>query len=237
MPIEEIRKLILETVAASGMRNSNCRYWISAGQDSLSLIPPAGTGKLFILVFTGEVVTDDAIKNGTQEATVDFPLKHDFLLKSKTTNYMMNYVTASLARKANGYLGITCDPDGAINESTIASVAFIQERDGQDYFVSPRLHSRLPGTTLMRVEEILKENLEETGLAGLIDDDVKMEDVYQCKEVYSVGGDKCLSITSIDGKPIGDGKPGKYLPAILKLMREDLTKDIWPVPPYEKYEA
>jgi branched-chain amino acid aminotransferase len=91
--------------------------------------------------------------------------------------------------------------DGRITEATTSNILLIKG----DTCATPRLGTGLlPGTT----RAWLVEHGDAVGLA-MVERDLRLEDVFAADEMAtcaSIGG--VIPVTSLDGRPIGDGKPG-----------------------------
>lgn len=64
-------------------------------------------------------------------------------------------------------------------------------------------------------------------------------DLFQAQEAYSLGGGGVLPIVSIDGKPIGTGRPGPVFAALDALQAGDMATNnrMLDDPPYKHYRS
>jgi hypothetical protein len=62
-------------------------------------------------------------------------------------------------------------------------------------------------------------------------------ELYTAKEAYSLGGGSVLPIVSIDGKPIGEGRPGPVYQALDALQSADMEGNdrMLDAPPFKHY--
>jgi hypothetical protein len=76
--------------------------------------------------------------------------------------------------------------------------------------------------------------------AGLIKgaeySEVSMEDVYAAKEVFSVGGGDIVPVVSVDGRPIGTGKPGPVFAELDRILANEMETAFIDEIPYDDYK-
>jgi branched-chain amino acid aminotransferase len=105
------------------------------------------------------------------------------------------------AERAGADDAIFMTTDGRITEATTSNILLIKG----DVCATPRLGTGLlAGTT----RAWLVEHGDAVGLA-MVQRDLRLEDVFAADEMAicaSIGG--VIPVTSLDGRPIGDGKPG-----------------------------
>ena len=266
---EALRNIVLHTVAASGARDGAfVRYWLSVGRGDFLVSPSRCVPKANFYVVVHEGGSRDKAlsqEKGVKEALVPANIVHHkpkMLANAKTTNYLLNALTAMAAEDLGGVLGIGIDDRGKVTEQATACVAFL----GRDKILRcPPFGPILDGTTLRRVIELLKriDPIPDV-FDGIIHikDDVTLEELKSSVEVISFGGGTVLPIVSInttalDGnsfrkkkwrqylkelpKPeliIGQGVPGPLFRRIKELTAEDFenSADFLDLPPYAVYE-
>ena len=252
---EELRHAVLHTVAASGARDGAfVRYWLSAGRGDFLVSPSrcVPEANFYVMVHEGGS-RDKALsqKNGVHEAFVPasvVPFKPKMLANAKTTNYLLNALTAMAAEDRGGALGIGVDDLGNISEQATACVAFL----GADQVLRcPPFDPILEGTTLRRAIELLKPIPGVFNGTVQLDEPVTIEDAHNAVEVISFGGGAVLPIVSIDTSAldrsslthkksltIGTGTPGPLFESIKDLTAQDFetSSDFLDVAPYSSYE-
>jgi 4-amino-4-deoxychorismate lyase len=251
---EELRHAVLHTVAASGARDGAfVRYWLSAGRGDFLVSPSrcVPEANFYVMVHEGGS-RDKALsqKNGVHEAFVPasvVPFKPKMLANAKTTNYLLNALTAMAAEDRGGALGIGVDDQGNITEQATACVAFL----GADQVLRcPPFNPILEGTTLRRAVELLEP------IPGVFNGTVEMnlpvtiEHAKNAVEVISFGGGAVLPIVSIDTSAlsnsidpgdsitVGKGVPGPLFGSIKEQTAKDFetSLDFLDVAPYSSYE-
>jgi branched-chain amino acid aminotransferase len=161
--------------------------------------------------------------------TVGVPLKPQLLATMKSNNYLINALTAMEAEDAGGSLGVQLDADGCIVESSIASLAIV----GADGVLkAPPFDHALASTTLIRALELAGRSMTRPGaagapplLTGVAQAPVPLEEAYAARELLSLGGGGIVPVTSLNGRTIGDGRPGPVFRALWAALDDDLRND------------
>lgn len=152
--------------------------------------------------------------NGIDEFTIDVDLKPDSLASMKSTNYLLNAKLTTQAQLKGGYLGIWVKDD-VVYEQSVANIAIYKEHS----FKTPPLRNILAGTTRRQVIDHLRSKAMDSNSDGRKNEEIsinkveesilRIQDLLSADEVLSMGGHDILAITKVNGKIIGDGKPGK----------------------------
>mmetsp|Transcript_13886 Transcript_13886/g.22669 ORF Transcript_13886/g.22669 Transcript_13886/m.22669 type:complete len:347 (+) Transcript_13886:120-1160(+) len=235
-----LKNIILDTVAASGKRdNAYCRYWLSAGRGNFSITPRGLDEKATLYVAVhhdGRCPPPTGLT--TEECLVSVPTKSPFLATFKSTNYLVNALSAMEAQSKSGYpgsLGLQIDETGKVAEFGIASIGIV----GDDEILrTPKQERILASTTLNRAMKLAEEILVPRGiLKGVAFCDVTLEEVKAANEMVAFGGGHLSTVLKFDGKPVGGGKPGKVALALGELIENEHTNSEFALPvPYEKFE-
>lgn len=245
-PKEKLREIILATVAASQLQNGIfVKYWLSAGTgnfdvSSLNLERP----NFYCMVtelWDKELYSTVGVKEVTVK-TSDVPLKPTRLATMKSNNYLLNAIVCDEARKKGGYIGLQYDPvTKIVYEGSIGNIAIV---DQNNVFKTVPFDNILAGTTVKRLMEIIKTNINSTDnnipkLNGCELVNLKIDEVYNAKEVISLGGGGIVPITILDDAIIADGKVGVFFQYFLKHLLTDLkeNQDQLDRVPYELYAS
>jgi 4-amino-4-deoxychorismate lyase len=218
---EEMRDIIVKTVAASGKRNGSIRYWLSSGPGSLELTPAAGSDPgFFVMVFAGLVYPDRWLTQGARVMTTTYPIKAPIYAITKATNYLPNVLMQMEAKAAGFDTGVFIDVDGHVGEGSNMNVAFVTT---DAVLVHPRFDHILAGCTSVRLLELAKVLLDQGLLKGIDVRDVSVDEARASREMLLLGSSvKVVSIVQWDDRVIGDGKPGPVAKALLQLLEEDM---------------
>jgi D-alanine transaminase len=135
----------------------------------------------------------------------------------KTTNLLGNILALQTAKRVGAAEAILFDSDGLVTEATHSSVLWV--RDGQ-LGGTPESHEILPGVTRRLTETFGAAKAHSYEAARITLDELRDSD-----EVLLLGTTiEVLPVISLDGKPIGDGKPGPVTRALLDAYRRDVAE-------------
>jgi branched-chain amino acid aminotransferase len=133
----------------------------------------------------------------------------------------IHYLMANI--EVSGYAGednwaLLLDPDGFIAEGTGDNFFIVKD----NVVITPEGRNILRGISRMYIFQLCKElNLK------CIEKNIEQYDVYTADEAFMTGTPFCaLPVTSLNGEPIADGKPGKVLTMLLNKWSENVGLDI-----------
>jgi 4-amino-4-deoxychorismate lyase len=217
----EMRDIIIQTTAVSGLRDGAIRYWLSSGPGNLDLTPAAGAKPgFFVMIFGGLSYPERWYTNGLKVMTTTYPIKPPLYAITKATNYLPNVLMQMEAKEAGLDNGVFIDEAGHVGESSNMNVAFIM-RDG--VFKHPKFDHVLSGCTSLRLLELAPSLVGKGVITGVEVGDIPVADARAAREMLLIGSSiKIAPIVEWDGQPIGDGKPGPGAKALLQLLEADM---------------
>jgi len=217
----EMRDIIVNTTAVSGLRDGAIRYWLSSGPGSLELTPAAGARPgFFVMIFGGLSYPERWYTSGLKVMTTTYPIKPPLYATTKATNYLPNVLMQMEAKEAGLDNGVFIDEAGHVGESSNMNVAFIM-RDG--VFKHPKFDHVLSGCTSLRLLELAPRLVGKGIITGVEVGDISVADARAAREMFLIGSSvKIAPIVEWDGQPIGDGKPGPGAKALLELLESDM---------------
>lgn len=220
-PPDELRRIILDTAAASGQSDGSVRYWLSSGAGGFGIAPIKRVGSSFyVMVFRGEGYPDSFYTQGVKVVTTTVPIKSPFFARVKSTNYLPNVLAVLDARERGADQGIFIDERGFVAESSVMNVAFVT-RDR--VFRHPRFDAILSGITVQRIFELAGRLVEKGDLRDIVIADVSVEEGRGAAEMILMGSTiRVAPVVQWDGRPIGDGRPGPIAKKLLDLWQEDI---------------
>jgi branched-subunit amino acid aminotransferase/4-amino-4-deoxychorismate lyase len=133
----------------------------------------------------------------------------------------MHYYLADLAahKQDPQARAILLDRRGHVAETATANVLAYRRDEG---LVSPPRETILPGISLMFARE-LSESL---GI-GFVERDLRIEDLLTAEEVLLTSTPNCLlPVSRVNGKPIGDARPGEMFRKLLAAWNKAVGLDI-----------
>jgi 4-amino-4-deoxychorismate lyase len=218
---DDMRRIIVQTTAASGRRDGAIRYWLSSGPGSLELSPAAGAAPgFFVMVFGGLVYPERWYSEGLRVMTTTYPIKPPLYAVTKATNYLPNVLMQMEAKAAGLDNGVFLDPNGHVGESSNMNVALVTQ-DG--VFRHPKFEHVLAGCTSLRLLELAPALVRSGTIAGVEVCDIPVDAARGAREMMLLGSSvKVAPVVEWDGRPIGDGRPGPVARALLRLLEEDM---------------
>eukprot|EP01017_Pseudomicrothorax_dubius_P046386 TRINITY_DN8165_c0_g1_i6.p1 TRINITY_DN8165_c0_g1~~TRINITY_DN8165_c0_g1_i6.p1 ORF type:complete len:288 (-),score=64.12 TRINITY_DN8165_c0_g1_i6:180-1043(-) len=198
----------------------NLRFYLSSGDGDFGILPKESV--LYAVVVKGHPYKGTKLYDGVSELIIkDVPVKPPILATIKSTNYLLNALTAVFAKERGGYLGINVDNNGFLTEASLANVGLVNHRKE---FLTPKLDNALQGTTLVRcLEHMEKTLLKEGKLAKIEFKDITPEEAYESSAEFMLfGGDKIVPVLTLDGHRIGNGKKGLVTQALQDFIENDL---------------
>ena len=218
---EELRDIVLQTIAATGRRNSVfVRYWLTVGRGDFGIAPTNLTGgtSFYCVVHKDNHSADEP--RGVTACVVPTPLKPPFLATMKTNNYLLNAHVAMDAHAMGCHLGVQLE-DGYLAESAVSTIAIV---DQAGVLRSPPAERILDSTTWRRAL-VLAEPLLADGTLTAIDSasHISEADLRSAREILNCGGGWLSPVIALDGAPVSGGEPGPVFRALDPAIRADFV--------------
>lgn len=198
---ERIGEIIREVARAGGEDHGDLRVFLSRGPGGFGVAPAeCPQAGLYVAALRKPLPTPELYERGLSAFASAIPPKQDYLARIKNTNYLPNVLMAQEACRKGMDVAITFDAQGHMGEAAIANAAIV---DADGCFASPGLEGILPGTTLLAAT-----CLAETRMPA-VRRPVLREEIFAAREMLLfTSSTLCVAITSFDGMPIANGKPG-----------------------------
>jgi len=216
MTDKEVESATVKTVEANGMLNAYIRLVVTRGRGDLGIDPSSCLKPtFFIICATIQLYPEEFYETGIPLITAStrrIPMEC-LDPRIKSLNYLNNILAKIEARKAGVPEAVMLNLSGRVAECTADNI-FIM-RNGK--LKTPRLtEGALPGVTRKATLELARDSglpVKETVLG--------LHDLYNSEECFLTGtGAEIMPVVSIDGRQIGDGKPGSTTLDLLKQFRE-----------------
>lgn len=218
---EEMTQAVADTVAANGKRDAYIRLVVSRGPGDLG-IDPAKCKKATVVVIVDSIALypPEFYENGVSlvtAATRRVPMEC-FDPRVKSLNYLNNIMAKIEAKNAGALEAVMLNHHGLVAECTADNLFIIKK----GVLKTPDLmQGALGGITRQAVIDLAREAgipVSETVLA--------LHDLYNADECFLTGtGAEVVPVIGIDGRPIGNGKPGRTTQQLLAAFRELRVKD------------
>jgi branched-chain amino acid aminotransferase len=218
-PRDEIERAVRETLAAAKNPESRVRIMVTRGDGAVDLDPAAaGQPRLVVIVQPLGGPSPEVYEKGVEveivSVTRNLPRAIDPAVKSG--NYLNNVLAMGEARRRRPSVheAILCAANGSVAEGATSNVFAVVA--GQ--LRTPALDvGILDGVTRGKVLALARTNGISCHEASFLSpDDLKQADeAFLTSSVRSV-----LPVTLVDGRALGDGKPGAVTRRLMVLYRQ-----------------
>jgi branched-chain amino acid aminotransferase len=213
---EEMIAATCATVRANGLQNGYIRLVITRGVGPMGLSPfKCPTPSVIIIADTISLYPEEAYRTGLTMATVATRRpSHDILSPQvKSLNYLNNIMAKVEALQAGAEEGLMLNDVGLVAECTGDNIFIV--RDGV-ISTPPLTAGALDGITRGAVFDIAQE----LGIT-IRERDFSRHDVFIADECFLTGtAAEVIAAVKLDGREIGDGKPGTVTQRVIARFRE-----------------
>ncbi len=212
--IREIEK----TVEAAGNPESYIRIIVTRGVGEIDIDPESCT-RPNVLIFVKPVMLypEENYTHGINVALVSVKRNPKEALNPgiKTGNYLNNVLAKVEARQAGAADALMLNPTGQLTECTTSNFFFVRDQR----LMTPSLDCGiLPGITREVILRLAREN------GVLVEEGEWPPEILQNTEEAFITGTvkRVMPVTSLDGRPIGEGKPGPITKMMMRLYEDVL---------------
>ncbi|MHC4338404.1 MAG: branched-chain-amino-acid transaminase [Planctomycetota bacterium] len=216
MSKSKLIRAVEKTVEANGVIDGYIRLVVTRGPGTLGLNPfVCEDGKVFIIADNIQLYPEELYETGMRVISATTVRNHPLAIppQVKSLNYLNNILAKIEALDNDAPDAIMYNHEGYVAEATVDNIFIV--KNGIIY-VPPVQAGALEGITRAVVIKLAtEENLE------VIEKNLTRFDLYVCDEFFLTGtAAEVIGIVEIDGRVIGDGKPGP----ITKLMSKKFFK-------------
>lgn len=220
---EELKNRIIETVRRSGLKDAYLKCIVTRGKGSKPIIGRGETPMPTVIIFVVPpvfVVPPEKIKTGARAVSTLIKRFHHISIdpRVKSLNYQPNVLMRLEARKMGADEAVGYDYEGFITEGSAENIFIVQGK-----VLKTPSQGILEGIT----RETIIEICEKSGYK-VIETNLTRYDLYNADEVFmcsTAGG--IFPIIEVDGRIIGDGKPGPITKMLIKEYDKMLTKGVY----------
>jgi branched-chain amino acid aminotransferase len=222
--LDEMEQAVVETVRKNELRDAYIRLIVSRGVGELCLDPEkCARPQVIIIADQVRLFPEETYEKGLHIVTVPTRRNVPDALnpKIKSLNYLNNILVKIEANRAGVGEALMLNSDG-----------YVAEGSGDNIFIVKRGVLYTPPGYLGALEGITRQAIID--LAQQLQYQVKEEpftrhDVYVADEVFLTGtAAEVIAVVNVDGREIGDGKPGPITRQLLaefrRLVRVDGVK-------------
>ncbi len=217
---KELIAVTIKTLKANNLKDAYIRLCITRGEGDLGLDPRKCKDRSSIVIITDKIALypESLYKKGMEIITVatirNLPEALNPQIKS------MNYLNNILAKIE----AINCGFDEAI---MLDNLGYVAECTGDNIFIVKRNHLYTPPQCMGTLRGITRDTVLEIAAKNKIpthEHVLTRHELYISDECFLTGtAAEIIPVVKVDGRQIGDGKPGKVTAKLTKLFRE-LTK-------------
>jgi branched-chain amino acid aminotransferase len=204
MTQSELAGAVEETVKANNVTDGYVRLVVTRGVGTLGLNPfVCKNGCIFIIADTIQLYPKELYEKGMKVISAATVRNHPMAIppQAKTLNYLNNILAKIESLDSNVPEAILYNHEGYVAEASGDNVFIV--KDGVIY-TPPAEAGALPGITQRIVIKLAKkENIQ------VVEKNLTRFDLYVCDEFFLTGtAAEVIGIVDVDGRIIGDGRPG-----------------------------
>ncbi|WP_332689606.1 branched-chain-amino-acid transaminase [Halalkalibacter lacteus] len=212
---EEMKKLVVKTLQKNQLSNAYIRLVISRGVGNLGLDPAScSTPQIIIIAEELALFPKELYKSGLEIVTVATRRNRPDVLspKVKSLNYLNNILVKIEASLAGVSEALMLNDQGYVAEGSADNVFIVK---GKELLTPPGYVGALEGITRNAIIEFARD------LGYTVKEEpFTRHDVYVADEVFLTGtAAEVIAVVKVDGRVIGEGKPGKETTCLLEAFR------------------
>jgi len=220
-----MRKVVLETARRCGLDEAYVRLIVSRGYGDLGIDPrKCRKAAVYVIADKIAVYPKEKYEKGLKLVTASTRRQRPDSLNSqiKSLNYINNILGLQEAIRAGADEAIMLNDSGYITEATADNIFVVK---AGEVLTPPAYLGLLKGITRGVVLEASREMEIPCAERVLV-----MQDVYTADEVFLTGtGAELVPVVEVDGRRIGEGRPGPVFLRLLAAFRERTKWDGVPV--------
>jgi branched-chain amino acid aminotransferase len=221
MTPQELIDATVETCRQNGLRDGYIRLLVTRGKGTLGLDPRrCPKASVIIIASTIQLYPEKYYQEGLTIVTVPTTrnLVNSVNPAIKSLNYLNNILARIEANNAGVEEAIMLNSDGFVAECTGDNVFIVQKGK---LFTPPLSAGALYGITRNTVLDAARE----LGIPAA-EPQLTRYDVYIADEMFLTGtAAEMVPVVKVDGRVIGDGKPGPVTAKLLAAFREKTKTD------------
>lgn len=216
----ELERAIYRTMEANAIEDARIRLTVGAGEGERELAPPASGEVTTLVVVEKLVVSPRLYEEGVTAATVNTRRNSQSRLPAiKSLNYLEGLIARAEAAARGVDEAIMLNDRGFLSEGSSSNLFLV---------VAGRLATAsldsgiLPGVTREAVLEVARDLGIET-----VEGQIPPSELLRAEEVFlTTSVREVLPVVVVDGKAVGDGKPGPTSRRLLAGYRELVQREL-----------
>lgn len=220
-----LREIVLETARAFGEEEAYVRLLVTRGEGAMGVDPSScETPRIVCMVTQLSLYPDAKLASGIDLVTSSWRRPSPDVLdpRVKSLNYLNNAMAKHEARRAGADEALLLNAAGHVAEAAVANVFALRE---DVLLTPPGVDGALEGITrasVMEIAQALGREVEERTLSRF--------DLLAASEVFLTGSGAAglVPVRSLDGREIGEGRPGPVYAKLRDTLRDAARN--WVVP-------
>ncbi len=213
---KELIEAVEETTRANSVIDGYIRLVVTRGVGTLGLNPfICENGRIFIIADNIQLYPEELYEKGMRVISATTVRNHPLTVppQVKSLNYLNNILAKIEALDNDVPEAIMYNHEGYVAEATGDNVFIVRD----DVIYTPPVQAgALEGITRNLVIELAKQ-----GNLQVVEKNLTRCDLYVCDELFLTGtAAEVIGIVEIDGRIIGDGKPGPITKTLRKKFFE-----------------
>lgn len=216
---EEIQKIVLESCKLNNIRDGYIRLVVTRGVGDLGMSPDkCSKPSVFCIAATIQLYPEEYYLKGLKVVTTPTQRMGNAMLSPaiKSLNYLNNIMAKIEGNLAGAQESILLNAEGYVAECSGDNIFVIKK--GQ-IFTPPIYAGALGGITRRCTMDLIK-----TMGKQVVETNLTRYDLFVADEIFLTGsGAEIVPVVIMDGRTIGDGKPGPITGDVMRRFK-DLTR-------------
>ena len=212
----EVIEATLNTIRANGLKDGYVRLVVTRGAGSLGLNPyHCEKASVIVIASTITLYPKEKYENGLTLVTCSTrrPTPGSLSPMVKSLNYLNNVMAKVEAIQGGGEEGLMLNEQGFVSECTGDNIFVIKKGVAKTPPVSAGALEGITRAVAMRILEEMGMPVQEVNLTR--------HEVFTADECFLTGtAAEVIAAVKLDGREIGDGKPGEITCKAIKRFRE-----------------
>lgn len=225
LDMEKLEKDVLETVSCNKLKDAYIRIVVSRGVGDLGLDPQNCSNPTIIIIASKiSIYPRELYEEGLRVVTVATRRNIPDALdpKIKSLNYLNNILVKIEANQA-----------GVLEAVMFNRSGYITEGSGDNIFIVRKGQLITPPSYLGALEGITRETVMELAVEKgytVLERPFTRHDLYVSSECFLTGtAAEVIPVINVDGREIGDGKPGKITCSLMHAFKDYVMNNGTPV--------
>ncbi|EFJ50280.1 hypothetical protein VOLCADRAFT_73975 [Volvox carteri f. nagariensis] len=221
--VPAVKRIVLDTAAASGKLNGQLRFWVTPGRGGFSPVELGGSEPALYVICLGDTYEIDRTESW-DAILAEEPIQATAVSNVLGNQRLLTTVGQVEAHARDAHVALFTDAEGFVQHCAGYTVCILTQ---QDTLVYPPFESTAPSVTLSRILELIPEERirspDDVVVANVQQRKLHVSEVLAAKECFLV----CTTFTiiplcSVDGKAIADNKTGLTTLALHYMLDNDM---------------